>query len=440
MRRPNRYPKLRAAATSPMGFTLIEILVSTALTLILMGAVVTMFGSIGRSVNESRSTLEMADRLRTTAAILQRDLAGATVTMLPPRRIDDGYLEIKEGPIGDGAGMLPPSSMAFNTDTGLPDGTVIDNDDVLQLTTRSVGQPFVGKVNTGLVPSGSIQSSVAEVSWFVRGRTLYRRVLLVAPLLNDPTTGQMAEKNDGFYARNDVSVRRNAAGGVVANTLADLTRRENRFGHIALQFPYDSRGLGQLGLPLLQECASPNWILTGLTAPTKAIDYWGSDPYPKDSGCVPEIGVMAAFSDFTRVAEDVILTNVIGFDIKVYEPNLGGYVDLGWQGAAFDPTVATGIYFNHLGDPRSGLAATGSAGTPTSARIYDTWTEFYNQALYTPVDGFDGGTGAVDGPNEPRYAPPYPAPLRGIQIKIRTFEPDSRQVREVTVIQDFLPK
>ena len=37
-------------------------------------------------------------------------------------------------------------------------------------------------------------------------------------------------------------------------------------------------------------------------------------------------------------------------------------------------------------------------------------------------------------------SPPYPAPLRGIQIKIRIFEPDSRQIREVTIEQDFLPK
>jgi len=35
---------------------------------------------------------------------------------------------------------------------------------------------------------------------------------------------------------------------------------------------------------------------------------------------------------------------------------------------------------------------------------------------------------------------PYSAPplgLRGIQIKIRVFEPDSRQIREVTIIHDF---
>jgi len=33
---------------------------------------------------------------------------------------------------------------------------------------------------------------------------------------------------------------------------------------------------------------------------------------------------------------------------------------------------------------------------------------------------------------------PYPVPLKGIQIKIRVYEPDSRQIREVTLTQDFL--
>jgi hypothetical protein len=31
----------------------------------------------------------------------------------------------------------------------------------------------------------------------------------------------------------------------------------------------------------------------------------------------------------------------------------------------------------------------------------------------------------------------YPIPLKGIQIKIRVFEPDSRQIREVTIVQEF---
>ena len=46
----------------------------------------------------------------------------------------------------------------------------------------------------------------------------------------------------------------------------------------------------------------------------------------------------------------------------------------------------------------------------------------------------------VDDAMERETMPPYTDALRGIQIKIRVYEPDSRQIREVTVVQDFLPK
>jgi hypothetical protein len=48
--------------------------------------------------------------------------------------------------------------------------------------------------------------------------------------------------------------------------------------------------------------------------------------------------------------------------------------------------------------------------------------------------------GVVDDDVEKLTSPPYPHPLRGIQVKIRVFEPDSRQIREVTVVQEFLPQ
>ena len=57
------------------------------------------------------------------------------------------------------------------------------------------------------------------------------------------------------------------------------------------------------------------------------------------------------------------------------------------------------------------------------------------------MDGFDSNAnGIVDDTGELRTSPPYAVPLRGILVKIRVFEPDSRQVREVTVVQDFLPQ
>ena len=89
---------------------------------------------------------------------------------------------------------------------GGADGTVIDNDDRLLFTTRSLGQPFVGRCQWSPAGDGTVKSDVAEVAWFVRGRTLYRRVLLVAPWV--PYQSMSSVTPLGFYNRNDVSVRR----------------------------------------------------------------------------------------------------------------------------------------------------------------------------------------------------------------------------------------
>jgi len=144
-----------------------------------------------------------------------------------------------------------------------------------------------------------------------------------------------------------------------------------------------------------------------------------------------------AFGSGIRISDDVILTNVIGFDVKAWDPTapnvsggLGAYVDLGYLN---DPTSR----FSHVGQPQSQLA--GSANT---ARVYDTWsTAYYDDSWNDGLDnGASGPNGIVDDDSEKLYPPPYPVPLRGIQVKIRVFEPDSRQVREVTVEHEFLPR
>ena len=151
----------RPARRCAGGYTLIEILVATTLALMLMGAVVAMFARVGESINDARSMLEAADRLRLAAARLQADLGGLTVTVNPPRdpANNEGYLEYIEGPVvttpyskstppqsTNANPYLPlPSQVAFNTDNGKSaDTSVGDFDDILMFTTRSSGRPFVG--------------------------------------------------------------------------------------------------------------------------------------------------------------------------------------------------------------------------------------------------------------------------------------------------------
>jgi len=116
----------------------------------------------------------------------------------------------------------------------------------------------------------------------------------------------------------------------------------------------------------------------------------------------------------------------------------GAYVDLDYAlGNAGTPFDGPGVI-------RPGVPST------TGVLYYDTWSTHYEKdgidqngdgVIDSGTNGFDdNGNGVVDDPTEMETSPPYPAPLRGIQIKIRCFEPDSRQIREVTVVQEFLPK
>jgi len=382
-------------------FTLVEILVATTLSLVILGAVIAMFGNVGQSVTNSRAMLEAADRLRVAEARLQLDLAGVTVTMDPPRRPEnnEGYFEYIEGPVN----ATTASTVAQNTDENpaTADTTVGDFDDILMFTTRTAGRPFVGKFG-----GGTVQSDVAEVAWFLRGRTLHRRVLLVVPGAALP--GSTAN----FYRDYDVSAHLES-GAPVANTLGDLTRRECRFAHYTSSsnlFPYaipwswatTNSGYTFPTLPTLNECSATGWLPSTDTAgPIPSLDFWTNDPAYRVSDS-------ALAGPGTRVSDDIILTNVIGFDVKAWDPNVPGYVDLG-AGARF-----------------------------AAGNIYDTWsTSYYGNTWNNGLD--DGDNGIVDDDNEKSNLPPYPYPLRGVQVKIRIFEPDSRQIREVTVVQDFLP-
>ena len=138
---------------------------ATTLALILMGAVVAMFGQVGESINDSRSMLEAADRLRLASTRLQADLQSLTATVNPPRdpANNQGYFEYIEGPIvttpfspnTPNPSNKPPSDPVPTVPASQPDRhqygqrnsadtTVGDFDDILMFTTRSSGRPFVG--------------------------------------------------------------------------------------------------------------------------------------------------------------------------------------------------------------------------------------------------------------------------------------------------------
>lgn len=426
------------------GMTLVEMLVATTLTLIIMGVVAQLFGILGNSISNSRAALAMAVQLRAVSLALRLDLAGATAPTVPPVAADGdaGYLEIIEG---------------IESDTSQGTSQLIgDCDDALLFTTRTLDRPYVGAFSG----TSSIESRTAEVAWFCRpsavttaGMTLYnlyRRQLLVLDYVG---AGAFASRSNRLAAEDigpppvtlfsvlqkyDLSLRAEGTE-FVPNTLGDLTKRENRFAH------------------------NPGGTVSS-----------GAFPY---AGTATNLSSGAAALSGTRQGEEIVLRNVLAFDVRVFDPEAairsGGNValvpgDPGYPTATSPSPLALGCYV----DLGSGAASTTLMGTATAAselnRIYDTWSTHYecngvDENDDTVVDGGTDGldnnvvkvsnnvngvnvvsfvmtpNGVVDDDAERDTQPPYPVPLRGIEIRIRCYEPSSREVRQVTVRHTFVP-
>jgi prepilin-type N-terminal cleavage/methylation domain-containing protein len=465
---------------SRRGMTLIEMMVALTATLLLMGAIAQVFSAFGNAVSSSRSVVDLDTRMRVVAWKLRGDLQGATAPMTPPLSpaADAGYFEIIEGPNTDTATYMDvvsgSQSPVFDKSGTVPgpnsasdDRIHGDTDDVLLFTTRSAGTPFLGRFRTG-----KHESSVAEVAWFLRPTrtgtfsapstsnpvtfTLHRRQLLVvgyvgaAPffggqnLIDTATNSGEWSTWDKFYGDFDLSVRGVKKGSVMTympNTLSDLTRRESRFMH-------NTAGLADgSGFPF-------------------AVSPVSLQAYPAPPGL--------CFDGTFREGEDVLLSNVIAFDVKVFDPAAtytavdlaanGAYVDLGNGNTASGMTPPGPTpRFAAYGAAASGLAATSAWGP----RVYDTWSTHYETdgvdqdasrglGVDQGANGLDDNTNGVvdDGPSdlngdgaftlasevgEMETSPPYPYPLRGIEVRIRCYEPSSRQVRQVTIRHTFVP-
>jgi hypothetical protein len=491
---------------------------------------------------------------------------------------------------------------------------------------------------------GTIESPLAEVVWFATEnpadtgnqdidnffgepgmRTIYRRTLLIAPWVNvyyfeddadglfrydgndfKPEPGLVRLLPEGisleqaiaaiiaFQDRYDLSVRlewdnnlQPARWKIMANTLADLTKRENRYGHYGLHheagpnntskrsypYPMVSWGRGyddsdlefitdpELGNPTQQARGgalagpAPLRYVANYEVAQVGLGYPAQPLVTLPIECSLPATARAMLDDDgrivrvvfgpvplwgTRRGEDIMMTGVLGFDMRVYDPGAPLFgvraiqgdrnskidtvlqpSDPGWAAAylhgtdnndsngsrigrndQYYPFVGQGAYVDMgyqynllmLPDPyrfqppnfansastqpwffnaRGVMDVYGELLTP-GYTLYDTWSFHYeNNGLNEDADTTAGGAAVVDegtnglddpipngggdpliagdhiddiavlGPDdagERETTPPYDKPLRGMQVLIRTYEPDSRAIRQVRVNQHFLPE
>jgi len=433
------------------GITLIELLVSVALTLIVLTAMFQAFKVASKQIREGRATLEMAASLRSVGEILRNDLRNVTVP-LRPNALDaqwKGYFEYVEGLDDDAseAGVVLANNLANPVTAGM--SYLGDHDDFLAMTVRSEGKPFRGRFGANM-----IESYLAEVIWWTVHNdtdgngavnynetiTLYRRVLLIRPDLTTVETDF-----DVFFRNNDISVRRTAGGGLAMNSLQDLTKRENRFAHNAARFPHEvMRGVLN-GRPLTGSVAGDDIMLTDVAA--FDVKVWSPNTQIKSAG------------------DQVLVPNDPNYAAVTTAPSPppatdGAYVDLGAALPFFAPGNPANAWFSGIPSRNSGLGSEDiSTPAPNDGTLFTTlgntwctWSQHYetdgiNQDVGDDVlvdqgsDGLDNdGMNGPDDDFELETRPPYPHPIRSLEITLRLIEKGTGQVRQTTIRESFTPE
>ena len=157
------------------GFTLVEVLIAMAMTLIVLGAMMSAFSWGSQKMRLGRANVDLISKLQTATELLRDDLGRISVeakphhfTSTPP----GGYLEIVEGIRRD----TNPEDLEIDAATGGDNSHLGDDDDVIAFTMKATDDPFVDNV-AGLLS----ESHYAQVAWIVSEGRLYRKMLLVRP-------------------------------------------------------------------------------------------------------------------------------------------------------------------------------------------------------------------------------------------------------------------
>lgn len=460
-----------------------------------------------------------------------------------------GYLSISENdPTDDTDDVLCFTIITSNTLKN-KDVTPIYGRSTL-LTGNSYSQP---EYDDGQIQANdSTLSTIAEVCYFLRNGVLYRRVMLVrSPYVGTdsqprqwvpataPATGNVEVLLFGSASPQYSSYSTTVAPNGSNVFYRDLDFSAYNMGGYGLgqtypQFlgiaPYDVNALSnsyntsapagtlipQLGMPNVR--FGHNVLLTGAKAglPCEYINngtefigrftheetshdaftypgQWSAITYPMTDTSLKlgADGVVNNFRGGPRRGEDLLLTNVHAFDIKVFDNHrdVMDYRDLGYAAKASDPNNKPGFYWRgacrtpKYGPRNPGPGADGQPGEAgvdddgngttddatelgwagsddVANNVFDTWhpnflvdldgDTTWDQCPYSPdvrgpdlqpgratVD--DDGNLTVDDASELGWPGTDDfTPLQSIQIRLRYLDPVSNQMRDVTIIQSLV--
>lgn len=378
-------PQRHGSRRTSVGFTLVEVLIATALSLLMMMALAEGFKRMSDSMTDGRANLALSDRLRSVTGTLRNDLERLTLRPLPPQNqlTGSGYFEYYEGPVTDYSATVNNVDLVASSANGaIPTSRFGDVDDVLMFTARAMREPFKGKVPLGLLRQANgesasardwtdlvtISSEYAEIVYFIlpamdattpidlaTGRInvistknpgfpdeyrLFRRVLLIRPDLNIATTNldrtvltNTSDPNTIMYADPSQPM----LGMASLWQRCDLSMRRVPDGDPSNPDPVAANSLEDLALrenrfahgilPSTHASVSGYGLTSSCTMPLLALTTSNAALDPVVSyfpGNQPFNGFLHPSFALTgvRTGEDILMSNAVGFDLRGYDPKL----------------------------------------------------------------------------------------------------------------------
>lgn len=408
------YPARPSPALLRRGFTLVEMLVSTALVLLIMVLFAQIYGAAVGSIREQEGIAKNDQKARSVINMLRNDLKVRSYREIP--------LSITDPNKGDlvARGLVPIHPRTLVIDTAQRGYFYIsendpsdDTDDILSFTVllnTDVGK-YAGRVraDTGsranhpdsddsVQNDGMTVSRAAVVTYYLREGKLCRRInLLRDPLCIpspwDPNSGAL------FWMPtqpSDETSLTNLGSGSLLFPTTDYTNWYQDNGIARLENPPAAR-MRVLGIESLDNWQGHINAPIGLPRNRDGHDSSGNPTGEYTGG---NFQGRVAFTG-NRQGEDTILGGVVGFDIKIWEPrdaNLNGagvtdtfegpfrggrFVDLGHgvltQTNGSAETAETGPFRNTATGGAGNNSSWGKLNTaytpggPSGFGVFDTW-------------------------------------------------------------------
>lgn len=470
--------QLRSSEANRRGFTLIELLVAVGLTMMLMLIFSQIYQMAAGTISTQKGLRRNDQRARTASTILRNDLKNRTFINLVPffpgqntssatgyesgNRL--GYFSISENDPND------PTDDVLSFTVAIPEASSqpFYVGRATKTTDDTANHP---EWDDGVGNNGTGSSKYAEVVYFLRNGILYRRLLLIrdAYYKTKPLPNKLLNKasytstvTDSSGNSTDVSFLHDfdysAFFGMANNgigspfhfhTTESLDNKEEsgvndvylagsigplspvpmslgiphfRFGGSLLQtnlypreYITDTNGKHFIGRFLAQETAHKDFHYP-------AIGFNLNDPYTANLSLKDGDGIVDEYSkgDPQRRGDDILMANVLSFDIKVWDQALGKFMDIGHNGGASGD-------FHKTKNKR---------GTSNEWNRFDTWHPYENTVggttydLGSPPFLLGAGKNNLGDATKER-------PLRAIQITIHFYDVTSDKVRQVTIVQSL---